>query len=60
MMAGNLFKKGSCRIGKTVFDIQKQNMTQKRKNERDSANKAIQELQRAIIEADKVRALNLE
>ena len=60
LTAGNLFKCGSCRIGKTVFDIQKQNITQKRKNEKESANKAIQELQKAIIEADKGRALNLE
>ena len=38
--AGYLFKAGSCRIGKTIFDIQKENMAKKRQNDKDKANKA--------------------
>ena len=58
--AGYLFKAGSCRISKTVFDIQKENVVTRNKTEKERARKQKLTYRAMILEAQSVRPLNLD
>ena len=58
--AGSLFKTGSFQIGKTIFDIQKENVTKKKEYDEKSTNKANSDIAKAIADVIAVRALDLD
>ena len=57
--AGTKFKAGSCRIGKTVFDIQKENIAKKQQEYNDKFKKVTDAYLKDIDSANAVRALNI-
>ena len=58
--AGYLFKAGSYRIGKTIFDIQKENVAKQKKNESDKAKKAGAAQLKIMKDFEAVQALYLD
>ena len=58
--AGNLSKASSCRIGKTILDIQKVNVEKRRKFQSDKVKKEHETYVKVQHNAHEVRMLNLE
>ena len=57
--SGNLFKSGSCRIGKTVFDVQKENTKKREIVQKEKAMRNQQGYQAMLDEATFVHTLKL-
>ena len=57
---GYMFKAGSCLIGQTIFDIQKEIVAKKKEDDEKRINKANGDLVKVIVDVIAVRALNLD